>query len=120
MEKSKIKYQKSDIKEEIEKLRETIARHDNLYYVKNEPEITDHEYDKLYKKLKDLEAAHPDLITADSPTQRVGGKPSQGFPVVKHIVPMLSMDNTYSSEELREFDGRIKKNLKGKKYEYVV
>ena len=109
-----------EVKHEIEELRKIIRRHDNLYYVRNSPEISDQEYDRLYKKLKDLEDANPDLITPDSPTQRVGGKPSEGFSVVKHIVPMLSMDNTYSADELREFDERVRKNLKGEGYEYVV
>lgn len=111
---------KTEIEKNIEKLREAIRRHDNLYYVRNSPEISDQEYDKLYKRLKDLESTNPDLITADSPTQRVGGKPSEGFSVVRHIVPMLSMDNTYSADELREFDERVIKNLKGEEYEYVV
>lgn len=109
-----------DIEKDIIKIRDLIKRHDNLYYVQNEPEISDEEYDKLYRRLKDLEDAHPELITPDSPTQRVGGKPTEGFPVVRHIVPMLSMDNTYSAEELRQFDERIKKNLKDEKYEYAV
>ena len=111
---------KEGIKNRIEKLKDVIRRHDELYYVRDKPEISDQEYDKLYKNLKDLEGAHPELITADSPTRRVGGKPSEGFPVVKHIVPMLSMDNTYSADELRDFDGRVRKNLKGEEYEYVV
>lgn len=107
-------------KSEIEKLRETLRQHDYLYYVLDKPKISDHEYDKLYRALKDLEAEHPELVTADSPTQRVGGKSITGFPVVRHIVPMLSMDNTYSAEELREFDERVRKNLKGEEYEYVA
>jgi DNA ligase (NAD+) len=111
---------KEDIKKKIEALKNEIRRHDELYYVQNNPQLTDQEYDKLYKKLKDLEAENPGLITEDSPTQRVGGKPSEGFPQVKHIVPMLSMDNTYSADELRQFDDRIKKNLKGGAYEYVA
>ncbi|MDP3791179.1 MAG: NAD-dependent DNA ligase LigA [Candidatus Omnitrophota bacterium] len=109
-----------DIKNRIAKLKDVIKRHDNLYYVQSHPEISDIEYDRLYRELKDLEDANPELITADSPTQRVGGKATGSFPVVKHIVPMLSMDNTYSAQELRQFDERIKKNLKGEKYEYVA
>ncbi len=109
-----------NIKEEILKLREMIRRHDHLYYVSNTPEITDREYDRLYRKLKDLEAAHPGLITPDSPTQRVGGEPVKGFPAVKHIAPMMSLDNTYSAYEIREFDERVRKNLKSEKVEYVV
>lgn len=107
-------------KKEIEKLRDEIRRHDHLYYVLDSPAISDREYDALYRRLKDLEDAHPELITADSPTQRVGDKPVKGFPVVKHIVPMLSMDNTYSAEEMREFDERVKKNLNKKAVEYAV
>ncbi len=109
-----------DVKNQIERLREIIKRHDHLYYVLNSPEISDKEYDSLYRKLKDLEGAHPELITKDSPTERVGGKPVKAFPAVKHIEPMLSMDNTYSAEELRDFDQRVKKNLKTGSVEYVV
>ncbi len=111
---------KFDIRKEIEALRDVIRHHDHLYYVLNKPKISDQEYDKLYRSLKNLEDAHPEFITPDSPTQRVGAKPVEGFPVVKHIVPMLSMDNTYSAEELKEFDERVRKNLKNEKYEYVV
>jgi DNA ligase (NAD+) len=110
----------SFIRKEIEALRNIIRHHDHLYYVLNKPKISDQEYDKLYRKLKNLEDAHPEFITPDSPTQRVGGKAVEGFPAVKHIVPMLSMDNTYSSEELKEFDERVRKNLKNEEYEYVV
>ncbi len=109
-----------EIKREIEDLRKIIRHHDRLYYVLDTPKIPDREYDKLYKRLKALEDAHPELITPDSPTQRVGGEPVKGFPVVRHIVPMLSMDNTYSASEIIEFDKRVKKNLKGEKVEYVV
>ena len=108
-----------DLKE-IEKLREEIRRHDHLYYVENVPRISDQEYDRLYRKLEDLEEAHPELVTPDSPTQRVGGQPAKGFPTIKHIVPMMSLDNTYSADEIREFDERVRKNLKGEKIEYVV
>ena len=108
---------KEDMKKEIDGLKNIIRRHDNLYYVQDRPEISDLEYDKLYRKLKDLEDANKEFITADSPTQRVGGKPAEGFPVVRHRIPMLSMDNTYSAGELREFDERVKKNLKGERYE---
>ena len=109
-----------DSKKEIEKLKETIRRNDHLYYVENSPKITDQEYDKLYRRLKDLEEAHPGLITPDSPTQWVGGTPVKGFSTVKHIVPMMSLDNTYSADEIREFDERVRKNLKGEKVEYVL
>ena len=109
-----------DIKKKIDELKSVIRRHDHLYYVNNAPEISDGEYDRIYRNLKDLEAEHPELVTPDSPTQRVGGEPSRGFSTVKHIVPMLSMDNTYSAEEIRDFDRRVRKNLNGRKVEYVV
>jgi DNA ligase, NAD-dependent len=112
--------QKENIEKEIEALRKKIREHDELYYVLNKPVISDQEYDKLYRRLKDLEDANPGSITPDSPTQRVGGHPAEGFAVVKHIVPMMSMDNTYSAAELEDFDERVRKNLKSEKYEYVV
>lgn len=105
---------------ETERLREMISRHDRLYYVHDRPEISDEEYDRLYRRLKDLEAEHPELVTPDSPTQRVGGEPVKTFPEVKHIAPMTSLDNTYSAGEIREFDERVRKNLKAGKVEYVV
>jgi DNA ligase (NAD+) len=111
---------KSNFKDRIKELRREINRHDHLYYVLARPAITDIEYDRLYKELKDLEDAHPELITSDSPTRRVGGSPAKDFRTVKHIVPMMSLDNTYSPGELRSFDERIKKNLKAEKAEYAV
>ncbi|MDP3730133.1 MAG: NAD-dependent DNA ligase LigA [Candidatus Omnitrophota bacterium] len=112
--------QKENIEKEIEALRQKIRENDDLYYVLNKPAISDQEYDRLYRKLKEFEDAHPELITPDSPTQRVGESPAEGFAVVKHIVPMMSMENTYSAEELKEFDERVRKNLKKEEYEYVV
>ena len=109
-----------DIKKRIERLRSEIRRHDYLYYVLNQPEITDQQYDKLFAELKRLEEAHPELITPDSPTQRVSGQPVKGFPSVRHTVPMLSIDNTYSAEELRAFDQRVHKLLGKEPYDYVV
>ncbi len=109
-----------DIKKQIESLKKEIKHHDKLYYTQNRPAIADSEYDTLMKKLQALEKKHPELITPDSPTQRVGGSPIEGFKTVKHISPMLSMDNTYSADEIREFDKRVKKNLPGEKIEYVV
>jgi DNA ligase (NAD+) len=88
-------------------LRDEIRRHDHLYYVRNAPEIGDEEYDRLLAELKRIETDHPDLVTPDSPTQRVGERPSTDFATFTHQVPMLSLDNTYSEEELREFEGRI-------------
>ena len=108
------------IKKEIEDLRSLVRKHDRLYYVQAAPEVSDPEYDRLYRKLKDLEDEHPELITPDSPTQRVGGEPIKGFATIKHITPMMSLDNTYSSDEIRQFDERVRKNLKGEKVEYVV
>ncbi|MCH7501459.1 MAG: NAD-dependent DNA ligase LigA [Nitrospinae bacterium] len=104
----------------LKQLRKDIQRHDHLYYVKDEPEISDREYDRLMQRLKDLEAKHPEWITPDSPTQRVGGAPAEGFATVVHNVPMLSLDNTYNVEELRDFHNRVVKNLGTEEVEYVV
>ena len=96
-----------DIKKQIKQLRSEIRRHDYLYYVLNQPEITDRQYDKLFAELRALEQANPQYITADSPTQRVSERPLEGFETVRHTVPMLSMDNTYNADELRAFDERV-------------
>jgi len=101
----------ADVRAEIEKLREEIRRHDYLYYVEARPEISDRQYDKLFDRLKELERDHPDLVTPDSPTQRVGGEPVKGFSPVAHDVAMLSVDNTYSEPELAEFDKRVRNGL---------
>ncbi len=105
---------------EIEGLREEIRRHDYLYYVLARPEIPDRQYDRLMERLRKLEAAHPELITPDSPTQRVGGEPLEQFPSVRHAVSMLSIDNTYNEQELREFDDRVRRGLRGQAYRYFV
>jgi DNA ligase (NAD+) len=107
-------------KKRIEQLRGQIRRHDHLYYVLNQPEITDRQYDKLFAELKELEGKHPDLVTADSPTQRVAGEPLEGFETVTHAIAMLSIDNTYNADELRAFDERVAKGLGGRNYNYVV
>src|SRR5580698_7216946 len=91
----------------VEKLRNEIRRHEHLYYVLDAPEVSDAEYDALMNELKRLEAAHPDLLTPDSPTQRVGGKPAEGFRKAAHSRPMLSLDNAYSAEELADWDRRV-------------
>ena len=104
----------------IDQLRNQIRHHDHLYYVLNTPDISDQQYDNLFSQLKKLEAKHPDLITADSPTQRVSGKPLDGFTTVTHSLAMLSMDNTYSPDELRQFDQRVRKNLGDQQLRYVV
>ena len=96
-------------------LREEIRRHEHLYYALGRPEISDEEYDALERELRDLEAAHPDLVTPDSPTRRVGERPSEEFPTFVHRVPMLSLDNTYSEDELREFERRIFRVLGGER-----
>jgi DNA ligase (NAD+) len=102
---------KNEAKKEIEKLREEIQHHNYMYYVENNPVISDYEYDLLLKKLEALEVEHPELITPDSPTQRVGGQPLQGFTSVEHSIPMISLENAYSYDELREFDERVQKNV---------
>jgi len=104
----------------IEKLRDQIRRHDELYYVENAPEISDREYDELMESLQKLEEANPELITPDSPTQRVGGRPAEGFPEVVHTRQMLSLDNSYNIEELRAFDDRCRRLAEGRKLEYVA
>ncbi len=109
-----------DASARIDELREQIRHHDYLYYVEARPEVSDREYDRLLDELKKLEGEHPDLVTPDSPTQRVGGQPIDGFKTVKHSHPMLSIDNTYNRDELKEFDNRVRKVVKGEKVEYVV
>lgn len=109
-----------DVRKHLERLRQEIRRHDHLYYVLNAPEIGDREYDARFAELVRLEAAHPELITADSPTQRVSGRPLDEFATIRHAVPMLSMDNTYSAEELQAFDERVRKQLDRADYDYVV
>ncbi|MBN2137710.1 MAG: NAD-dependent DNA ligase LigA [Sedimentisphaerales bacterium] len=104
----------------IEQLRAEIRRHDHLYYVQSSPVISDRQYDALFTELKALEQEHPDLVTADSPTQRVSGRALEGFATVRHAVAMLSMDNTYNADELRAFDERVRKQLGDEGYEYVV
>ena len=93
----------------INELRDQIRHHENCYYVLNAPEISDEQFDALLHELERLEAEHPDLVTPDSPTQRVAGRPTDSFPTVEHIAPMLSLDNAYSEDELRAFDERVRK-----------
>src|SRR3954470_9052808 len=95
------------IRREVEDLRQQLRRHEHLYYVLDQPAVTDAEYDALMRRLAELERAHPDLLTPDSPTQRVGGKPREGFVKVRHSTQMLSLDNALNEEELREFLDRI-------------
>ncbi len=111
------------VKQEIENLKQTIHQADHLYYVKNSPSISDQEYDALLRRLKELEATHPELITPDSPTQRVGGKVDERFKAIVHPVPMLSLDNTYNVDEVRAFHQRVLRGLPDvpeESIEYVV
>src|SRR5262245_15014018 len=94
--------------ERIFELRGLIRHHEEQYYVHNAPEVSDEEFDKLLHELEQLEADNPDLVTTDSPTQRVGGRIVEGFATVEHKVPMLSLDNAYNEEELRAFDERVR------------
>ena len=105
---------------ELERLREEIRRHEELYYVHDNPEISDVEYDQLLARLQALEAEHPLLVTPDSPTQRVGGRPAEGFAEYVHRRPMLSLDNSYNIEDLRAFDERCRKLADGRPIEYVA
>src|SRR5437016_7895166 len=99
---------------------EEIRRHDHAYYVLAQPSISDQQYDRLCHELLDLEKEFPDLITPDSPSQRVGGEPLKAFKPVQHIRPMLSLDNTYSQEELREFVNRVQRILPNEKLDWIV
>jgi DNA ligase (NAD+) len=109
-----------DVKKRIDQLQGEIRRHDHLYYVLNWPQVSDREYDRLFAELEQLEQENPELVSPDSPTQRVSGEPLEGFTTVHHVVPMLSMGNTYNADELRAFDQRIRKGLGGDDYDYVV
>lgn len=108
------------IEKSIARLREDIQRHEELYYVQDNPEISDREYDELIEKLRKLEQQHPEFLTPDSPTQRVGGRPAEGFPEFTHRRPMLSLDNSYNIDELRAFDERCRKLAGGKAPDYVA
>src|ERR671938_10615 len=105
---------------EIESLREEIRRHEELYYIHDNPEISDAEYDGLLVRLRQLEEEHPHLQTPDSPTLRVGGRPAEGFAEYVHRRPMLSLENSYNIEDLRAFDERCRKLADGRAFEYVA
>ncbi len=107
-----------DVIERIRKLREEIERHNYLYYVLNAPEIPDAEYDRLFRELQDLEARYPELVTPDSPTQRVGGAPAAEFREVKHRLPMLSLNNAFTDEDVANFDRRVREGLGRETVEY--
>ncbi len=104
----------------LQQLRDEIRKHDRLYYDEAAPIIGDREYDRLYKELVEVETQFPDLVTPDSPTQRVGGKPLQAFEQVSHLIPMLSLDNTYSEEEVKNFYARIQRLLPNEKIPVVI
>ena len=104
----------------LEALRDEIRQHQHRYYVDNRPSVSDAEYDALYRELQALEAAHPELVSPDSPTQQVGGEPSEGFATVEHLVPMLSLDNATSGNDLREFEARMQRLLPGQRFTYVT
>ena len=104
----------------ISELRAEIDRHDYLYYVKDAPSVPDAEYDRLMRELLDLEAAHPELVTPESPSQRVGGEPLEGFEEVRHATPMLSLANAFSDEEIEQFHDRVIKGLETDHVDYVA
>src|SRR6195256_4527020 len=108
-----------DVEKKIEALRDKIRHHEHLYYVLDQPEISDADFDAFMQQLQQLEAEHPTLITPDSPTQRVGGKPREGFVKIRHSSPMLSLDNTYSEEELRAWERRVHELSGRKDVDYV-
>lgn len=110
----------SSVQQTIKKLRALLLEHDHQYYVLSRPSISDFDYDQLMKQLIELERQNPELITADSPSQRVGGEPTKEFPTVTHEVPMLSLSNTYSEEELIDFDRRVNDIVGGQKYQFVA
>src|ERR1700676_3341242 len=107
------------VEKEIERLREEIRRHEYLYNVLDDPEISDAAFDRMMNQLKKLEAENPKLVTPDSPTQRVGGAPREGFTEVRHKIPMGSLDNAFSFEELRAFDKRVREITGREKIEYI-
>src|SRR5512137_909338 len=104
----------------VEALRRKILYHERKYYVDNDPQISDREFDRLVEELKGLEARFPGLVTPESPTQRVGERPVEGFPAVVHRTPMMSIDNGYSEDEIREFDERVRKLLDGRAPAYTA
>jgi DNA ligase (NAD+) len=110
----------NSIEREIESLREEIRRHDELYHVRDDPEISDTEYDVLFARLRQLEEENPQLLAPDSPTLRVGGRPAEGFDEYTHRRPMLSLDNSYNIEDLRAFDERCRRLADGRPFEYVA
>src|SRR5437763_1857829 len=117
----KIEREVEEIEREVARLRRELNRHNYLYYVEAQPEVSDREYDRMMERLTALEGQYPELIAPDSPTQRVGGQPLEGFATVRHLIPMLSIDNTYSYDEVREWDARVRRGLnRDEPLRYVV
>src|SRR5262250_1384648 len=110
----------ANVKKETEELREKLRYHEYRYYVLDEPEISDAAYDRMMERLKELESAHPELVTADSPSVRVGGAPREGFTTVRHARPMLSLDNAFSYDALRDFDRRVREGSGREEIEYIA
>ena len=108
------------VMQRLHELREAIHLHQYHYYVEARPTLSDVEYDALYRELQALEAAYPQFVTSDSPTQRVGGQPAEGFASVEHLVPMLSLDNAMTIDDLREFEARLQRLRPGQRFTYVV
>src|SRR5437899_4141310 len=110
----------ASVKKEIEELREKLRYDEYRYYVLDDPEISDAAYDRMMNRLKELEAAHPELVTPDSPTVRVGGAPREGFSTVRHARPMLSLDNGFCYDAMRDWDRRVREGSGQEKIEYVA
>src|SRR6202521_5364626 len=108
------------VKKEIEELREKLRYHEYRYYVLDDPEISDAAFDRMMDRLKEMETAHPELITPDSPSQRVGGAPREGFQTLRHARPMLSLDNAFSYDALRDWDRRVREGSGKVKIEYIA
>src|SRR5215470_17441416 len=114
------KNNRAGLRKEAEELRAKIRKHEYLYYVEDAPEISDAVFDRLMERLKEIEAANPDLVTPDSPTTRVGGTPREGFATVRHALPMLSLDNAFSYDALRDWDRRVRDGSGQEKIEYIT
>src|SRR5579872_4195858 len=109
-----------DAEKRLRELRDELRHHNHRYYVLDDPEVPDAVYDRLMRELKALEAEHPDLVTPDSPSQRVGDKPLAAFGEVRHAIPMLSLDNAFEAQDVEEFDRRIRERLEVTEVEYTA
>src|SRR5258706_4397778 len=110
----------ASVKKEAEQLREKLRYHEYRYHVLDDPEISDAAYDRMLLRLKEIEGEHPELVTADSPTARVGAAPREGFQSVRHTKPMLSLDNAFSFDALRDFDRRVREGIGREEIEYIA